>query len=436
MALEIVQILASGTFGHVAVVRDSSSGRLLAAKVLRDAYIANSRVIRRMRDEATLLARLSHPNIVLLESTREVEGRPLLLLEWIRGAPLNAVLARSPGGLPAPEAAEVIRLVAGALHAAWSTIDPISRQQMRVIHRDIKPSNLLLSADGVLKIVDFGIAKGDFEGRESETISVVLGAEGYVAPERLDGAPDSPAGDIYALGCVFFELLTSRRLALSLQRRRHEDQLQRGLMLVRPPDAAPKIVRSLVYLLSAMAAYEPRDRPTHAQVIRYLDRLMAEAAWQPRLDQLAHRHVLPHLADLALTRPEQHPAWAELQFLQLPTGETPTVAPPRRIDEHLRRLLAEEGWHHRPEALRHTLAIDPSWTPAPFIEALDRLLETRPWWRRRDWEHDPRIRDPIVVILEFLQTRPNDEVRRHVRRLLRHGDPEVSAMAQLVFTAP
>ena len=83
MALEIVQILASGTFGHVAVVRDTQDGRLMAAKVLKREHLENPKIVRRMMDEAALLRRLDHPNIVRVEEVRELEGRPVMLLEWV-----------------------------------------------------------------------------------------------------------------------------------------------------------------------------------------------------------------------------------------------------------------------------------------------------------------------------------------------------------------
>src|SRR5919205_112945 len=98
MALEIVQILAAGTFGHVAVVRDTQSDALMAAKVLKAEHLENVKLVRRLRDESVLLSRLSHPNIVGQHGIREVGGRPVLLLEWVRGAPLDSLLVSLPEG--------------------------------------------------------------------------------------------------------------------------------------------------------------------------------------------------------------------------------------------------------------------------------------------------------------------------------------------------
>jgi serine/threonine protein kinase len=433
MALEIVQIIASGTFGHVAVVRDSGSGRLLAAKVLKDEHLENSKIVHRMRDEAALLARLDHPNIVRYEGLFEVAGRPVILLEWIRGAPLDSLLVQRQQGLPPAEACQVVRLASDALYAAWHTFDPITGQPMRVIHRDIKPSNLLLSIDGQLKVVDFGIAKGNFFGKQSETVSVVLGAAGYVAPERLDGADDSPAGDVYAMGCVLFELLTARRIQLSLHPGRHVERMERHLMRLRPDGLGPRLLKDLTECVSAMVAYDPAQRPDHAEVVQALSQIMAATTWTPDLYRLATREVAPQLQERTFESPRLHPAYPGLRFLETPTGATPAGAPPRQSDERLRAFLSEDGWHLRLETLRRMLATDPSWTSAPFLEQLDRLVGG-PFWKR--WRQGRDTRDQLVALLEFLRARPSDEVLERARALSRHRDPEISALARELTSNP
>lgn len=430
MALEIVQILASGAFGHVAVVRDTASGALLAAKVLKDEHVANTKVVRRLRDEAALLQRLSHPNIVGADGIRELRGRPVLLMEWIRGAPLDALLVRMPEGLPPGDACEIVRIAAAALSAAFHTVDPVTREPMRVIHRDLKPSNLLVSVDGELKMLDFGIAKSNFSARQSETVSVVLGAHGYLAPERLDGADDSPAGDVYALGCVLFELLTARRITLSLHPRAHVERLERELMRVRPAGASAWVVHELTGLVRAMCAYDPEERPDHADAYGVLGRVIETAGWAPDLHRLARKHVVPFLEARSFESPGRHPAWAELRsLLEERTGATPSVAPPRASDERIRSFLAEDGWHRRVDQLKRLLATDPSWTAAPFLEHLERL-RAGPFWRR--WMLNSGGRDELVAVLEFLGSRPGDEVSAKVRSYVRHRDPEVVALARRI----
>ncbi|MEQ1506487.1 MAG: serine/threonine-protein kinase, partial [Myxococcota bacterium] len=327
MALEIVQILAAGTFGHVAVVIDTATGALYAAKVLKQEHLENVKLVRRVRDEAVLLSRLDHPNIVRSGGIREIAGRPVVLLEWVRGAPLDALLVRHPDGLPVAEACEIVRISAAALAAAYDSLDPVSRVPMRVIHRDFKPSNVLLSVDGVVKVLDFGIAKGTFAGKLSETITIVLGAHGYLAPERLDGADDAPAGDVYAIGCSLFELLTTRRMKLSLHPQDHVERMQRELMRMRPAATNPRTLHDLTALITAMCAYDPAARPTHGEVIDALSRILVTAGLTPDLPRLARKHVIPHLEHQSLENPRTHPAYPDLAFLQTPTGETPPTAP-------------------------------------------------------------------------------------------------------------
>ena len=429
MALEIIQILASGTFGHVAVVRDSTTGSLLAAKALRHEHLENPRVVVRMRDEAQLLSRLDHPHIVQYEGLREIAGRPVILLEWVRGAPLDALLAHMPGGLPPAEACQIVRLTAAALSAAWNTADPVSGQPMRVIHRDIKPSNIILAVDGTPKLLDFGIAKGDFHGRESETVSVVLGAEGYVSPERLDGADDQPAGDIYALGCVLFELLTGTRIRLSLHPKHHTERMDRLLMRLSPAGVNPPLLKEICGLVEDMVAYDPEDRPDHQQVATRLGRLMATARWTPDLYRFARYQVRPLIEDRTFDAPHLSSAYEDLRFLETSTGSTPEAALPRESDTHLRAYLANDDWHLRTTTLNRMLTADPSWTSAPFVEAIDRLVGVpfwRRWWRRRS----DRTTIQLVMILEFLRARPGPEVMERASALIRHRDPQVSSLAR------
>jgi serine/threonine protein kinase len=431
MALEIVQILAAGTFGHIAVVLDSASAMLYAAKVLRQEHLENAKLLCRMRDEAALLERIDHPNVVRTFGIREIDGRPVVLLEWVRGAPIDVLLARMPDGLPPPEALEIVRISSVALAAANQATDPMSGRPMEVIHRDFKPSNVLLSIDGVVKVLDFGIAHGRFAGKQSETITMVLGAHGYLAPERLDGAEDSPAGDVYALGCSLFELLCGRRMKLSLHRESHDDRLARELMRLHPHDTNPRTIGELTELIRAMCAYRPRDRPDHSEVVGVLTRALLGAGWVPDLDRLSRKHVVPHLEEQSFESPVDHPAYPELRFLETATGDTPAVPPPRQSDEALRAFLAGEDWHLHREHLRRILASDPSWTASPFVEVIDRLVGGR-FWRR--FRADDDARGQLVIALELLKARPGPEVASRAKVLSRHPDAEVAELARQIIT--
>jgi serine/threonine protein kinase len=432
MALEIVQILASGTFGHVAVVRDPRTTKLFAAKVLRGEHLQNEKIVARMLDEAQLLDRLSHPNIVRLEELRDVAGRPVLLLEWIRGVGLDGLVVRMPQGLPVADACEIALRATNALDAAWRSPDPHSGRPMRVIHRDIKPSNILLSVDGEVKVLDFGIAQGDFEGRQSETVSVVLGAHGYLAPERLDGAYDTPRGDVYAMGCVFYELLTGHRLRLSLHPKAHEERIERGLMQIRPPGLSPRVASQLSDLVRAMCSYYVEDRLDPVEVSGVLQPLMTGARLEPDLPRLAVRHVLPMLESRTLEPPTRHSAWSDLAFLEERTGSTPQGAPQRESDQHLANFLQQPGWPGRVGDLKRRMAGDPSFTAAPLLDALTRL-ESRSFWKRLVGP-DSEEREQIAALLDLLRSRPDDPVvLARIRPYARHRDPELALLARQIL---
>src|SRR5687768_12433884 len=189
---EILEILGEGSFGTVCVGRaqNDPSKRKVALKVLKPAYTNNKKILNRTRDEARLLSQISHPNIVRVEALARFNSRTTMVMEYVEGVSLDQLLIRFKDGLPGAVGIEVTRLMCLALHVAFAEAIGEDGRPMRVIHRDIKPSNVLLSVHGEVKVVDFGIAKGEFEGREAETESVVMGSRPYMAPERLDGMND------------------------------------------------------------------------------------------------------------------------------------------------------------------------------------------------------------------------------------------------------
>jgi len=318
MDLQLLRIVSSGTFGWVCLVNERSSKQQLAAKVLRAEHVANPKAVSRMRDEARLLANLDHPNIVQVFGIEEIDGRPVLLLEYVRGAPLDELIRSYPGTIPAPEACEMVRQAHEALHAAWGMPSRDTGRPMRVIHRDIKPGNMILSLDGELKVLDFGIAHGEMAGKESLTVSMVLGAHGYLAPERLDGEADRIEGDVYAMGHVLYELLGGRFLRLSVQRKQHVKRLEAGLAALQPPGVDAPTADHLRSLLRQMLAYDPDDRPDHAAVVQRLASLMARARWSPNLPAWARSHVAPLEKARVGVPAEDHEQYEQLKFIESP----------------------------------------------------------------------------------------------------------------------
>ncbi|MEZ4322062.1 MAG: serine/threonine-protein kinase, partial [Myxococcota bacterium] len=373
---QIVQVTAAGTFGTVCVAFDWSSRSFYALKVLKDRFKHNRKVLTRTRDEATMLANLQHPNILRVVDALEVDERPVVVMEWVQGCSLQDLVDCNPAGLDGPYALELVRQAARALHAAWSAPSGATGAPMRIIHRDIKPSNLLLSLSGVLKVVDFGIARGDFEGKQAETVSMVLGARAYMAPERLDGAPDGPRLDVYALGLVLVELLKGERLKLSMRPNVHERQIADALKALVIRGMSPEAEHHLRKLLADMTRYERDDRPDAVDVEQRALRILEHDGGIPDMERFANDFVRPIFEANSLIDPRTTDDYAELEFLDR-LGPTKPGGDPD-IDRQLRRFLAEPGWASRVEELWTLLLLNPSWTATPFLDWLDKRKAQ--WW--------------------------------------------------------
>lgn len=419
LQLEIVRILASGGFGTVAAVRDRRSGTHYAAKVIRPEHLTNSKVLVRVRDEAALLTRLQHPHIVQVHGLVHIADRPVVLMEWIQGAPLHEVISAT-GGLSAADAAQIVIQAAEALNWAYDAPDPLDGRPLRVIHRDLKPSNMLLTVDGRVKLVDFGIAHGQFAGKASVTNSMVLGTRDYVAPERLDGEADHPAGDVYALGMVLYELIAGGRLSQSMFFEQHRQRLDRQLARLSPKGLDAERTAALRELLTAMCGYMVSARPTHREVAERLAAIFAggEAADLPGVGERVVRRLLAVPQD----EPRLHPDYPELCFLEDPDGVAPS-----EVDARVREILRQPRWSDQRSDLARLLAADPTWTAAPFAELLDE--RNPPRWMFWASRMQP---DELAAVFELVAARADPVVLRHAKGSLSHSDPNVARAARQI----
>jgi eukaryotic-like serine/threonine-protein kinase len=206
---EILAPLGAGGMGEVYRARDPQLAREVAIKVLPEALADDAAALARFEREAKSVAALSHPNILAIYDVGR-EGRiSYVVTELLEGETLRAALARGPLG--ARQAAQIAAGVAEGLAAAHGR---------GIVHRDIKPENVVLTPDGRVKILDFGIARVHAAvPTTSETAptagatstGVILGTVGYLSPEQARGEPADARSDLFALGCVFYELLTGTR---------------------------------------------------------------------------------------------------------------------------------------------------------------------------------------------------------------------------------
>lgn len=195
----ILDRIGSGGMGTVYSARDSRLDRNVALKFLPPWLAADPRAAERFRHEARAAAALDHPNIcTVYEIGEERAGRPYIAMALYRGETLRARLERGP--LPVDEAVRVAVAVARALAAAHAR---------GIVHRDVKPGNVMLTTDGRVKLLDFGLAR--LEDVALTRPGLLRGTVSYMAPEQVRGDPAGPAADLWALGVVMYEMLAGRR---------------------------------------------------------------------------------------------------------------------------------------------------------------------------------------------------------------------------------
>jgi len=214
---EILGPLGAGGMGEVYRARDGKLGRDVAIKVLPEQLAADPERLARFEREARLLAAFGHANIAAIHGLGEAEDRHFLVMELVSGETLADRIAA--GAIPVPEALEIARQVAEGIEAA---------HEKGIIHRDLKPSNVMVSPDGRVKLLDFGLAKaveGETESEDAASLSrsptisermtgtgIILGTAAYMSPEQARGKPVDRRTDIWAFGVLLFEMLAGRRL--------------------------------------------------------------------------------------------------------------------------------------------------------------------------------------------------------------------------------
>ena len=209
---DVTALLGEGGMGQVWQATDTQLNRQVALKILPDAFAADPDRLARFQREAQVLASLNHPNIAQIHGIEEAEGTRALVLELVEGPTLADRIAKGP--IPLDEALPIAKQIAEALEAA---------HEAGVIHRDLKPANIKVREDGTVKVLDFGLAKtfdrsSDGDPSESPTVTaaatasgVLMGTAAYMSPEQTKGKVVDRGTDVWAFGCVFYEMLTGRR---------------------------------------------------------------------------------------------------------------------------------------------------------------------------------------------------------------------------------
>ncbi len=264
----ILSPLGTGGMGEVFLARDTRLERDVALKLIRGEFAADGERLARFEREARAIAALNHPSIVTIYAIEEDSGRRFFTMELVEGRTLREVTP--PTGLPAPELLRVGVALADALHAAHAR---------GVVHRDLKPANVMISHEGRIKVLDFGVAKLDVSGLSTATAvgpaadlgatrpGAVVGTAGYMAPEQMKGQPVDARANLFALGVVLFEAASGRHPFPG------EDAWARtAAMLTQAPfpleRLRPDLPIALGRLLERCLEREPAARPPGAAAVR------------------------------------------------------------------------------------------------------------------------------------------------------------------------
>ncbi len=252
----IRRLVGQGGMGKVYEAEERLSKRRVALKVLHPELAKSEEGRRLFLNEMEILAGLDDPRLVRSLSSFEADGQLVMVLEFLDGQTLREVLESAR--VPITEAVRIVLAIASALVAAHGQSPP-------VIHRDLKPENVMLCHDGKVKVMDFGIAKALTAVQKTHTQTV--GTLAYMSPEQIDARPAEPRSDLYALGLVFYELVTGKPPFSSASPR----ELLNLQCTAAPPPLEPDVRRgvpkTLERLLFQLLEKEPSKRPASAAAV-------------------------------------------------------------------------------------------------------------------------------------------------------------------------
>jgi serine/threonine protein kinase len=323
---EIVDALGDGGMGEVFRVRHLISDRIEAMKVLLSASSSNQDMLDRFTREIRVLAGLNHPNIAALHTAFRHDNQLVMIMEYVDGQDLRRCLQT---GISLPQAVAYTRQVLMALDYAHS---------QSVIHRDIKPSNIMLTSDGRVKLLDFGIALATPDPRLTMT-GAVVGSMHYIPPEQIYGEPPDERSDLYAMGVTLYEMLTGR---LPIEGASYPQVIAAHLQhRPTPPNVInPRISEGLSGVVMKALAKEKRDRWQSAKhFLGALDAAYPGSAVGPAVASYPASYPLFYAVTSAASSP-QHPQ-----------HHVPTPVPPPVAAVPVQGSAAVAGPKYQPEQL-------------------------------------------------------------------------------------
>jgi predicted ATPase len=367
---EILGLLGRGGMGVVYKARQHSLERLVALKFLPEGCARDPTWLARFRREALTASALNHPHICTIYDTGESAGRPFLSMELVEGRTLEALVGQR---LPVQELARLLGQVARALAAAHAA---------GVVHRDIKPANLMVRDDGIVKVLDFGLARRVPESEASSSQSSGTGTDPgtrvgtvlYMSPEQARAEPVDAATDIFSLGLVLYELATGQH---PFQANSEVGVLH--ALVAQQPVPPSRLIRevpaSLEALILHMLTKDTRLRPTAVEVEAALTSLTVKVPGEPGSHRAGpgNRPTVGRQQEGAALRTGFAEAAAGCGLLLCVTGE-PGLGKTTLVESFLEELVASgQTWNLARGRCSERLAGAEAYLP--FLEALDSLLQ-------------------------------------------------------------
>jgi serine/threonine protein kinase/tetratricopeptide (TPR) repeat protein len=331
---KILRVLGEGGMGTVYQARDLELERVIALKIIRPELASNSGILQRFKQELILARNVTHKNVIRIYDLGEADGIKFITMEYVEGEDLRALL-REKGKLAPAEAIAIVQQIARALEVAHSE---------GVIHRDLKPQNVMLDPQGRVVVMDFGLARS-LEAPGMTQTGALVGTLEYMSPEQALGSELDQRSDLFAVGLIFYELLTGKSpykadtAIASLMRRTQE-------RAVPASDTDKAVPKSLCAIVSKCLERNPKDRyHDSGELLRTLE------AWRENpnasastLERIAPSHA-PRSVQISLNLPTSRggiylsgvaiflvlffatPATRHLVFRSGASGGTPTAGP-------------------------------------------------------------------------------------------------------------
>jgi eukaryotic-like serine/threonine-protein kinase len=272
---KILRKLGAGGMANVYLAEDQELGRRVAIKILNERHANDDQFVERFRREAKNAAGLSHPNIVSIFDRGEAEGTYYIAMEYLDGRSLKELIT-TRGPAPINVAIDYARQILAALRVA---------HRQGLVHRDIKPHNVLVDGEGRVKVTDFGIARAGPSQMTEE--GSIIGTAQYLSPEQAQGAPVTPASDLYSVGIVLYELLTGE---VPFAGETPVELAMKHLSKVPEPPSQlrPEVPRDLDFVIMRALAKAPADRYQSAdEMDADLARIARGVAVSPETEEAA-----------------------------------------------------------------------------------------------------------------------------------------------------